>query len=294
MLGPGHPLLSPLVAQTDLWFGQGQLLFWLVSLWTKHKPKLRNCDPRATLLSQALPAQVGGAAWKNCCDVCERVNGFFPWSRGKKGFGCLKAEAGYKLLGRGRLHRFMWPWSKLLHLGCHLQAWAAGTPVALSEDWCFSFSPTSQAQSLNKMLSTCHTQNPVAQGSVISPAVSAGRGWVQGSKASSHKLLLAEDDSKLRQCCWSARSVTLRQGKGLWPWQKAAWAPCPAAEGSGRSAARGGVATGATVFVTNIPSDAGTRLVNDSNYLNLPSGAQRFNLSVALNQVSDIDQRILL
>lgn len=58
--------------------------------------------------------------------------------------------------------------------------------------------------------------------------------------------------------------------------------------------ARGHLATEATVFMANIPGDAGTRLVNYSNYLNLPSGAQRFNLGMALNQVSDIDQRILL
>lgn len=54
------------------------------------------------------------------------------------------------------------------------------------------------------------------------------------------------------------------------------------------------MAAEATVFITNIPSDAGTRLVNYSNYLNLPSGVERFNLCMALNQVSDIDQRILL
>lgn len=59
-------------------------------------------------------------------------------------------------------------------------------------------------------------------------------------------------------------------------------------------AARGDLAAEATVFITNIPGDAGTRQVNYSNYLNLPSGARRFNLSLALNQVSDIDQRILL
>lgn len=59
-------------------------------------------------------------------------------------------------------------------------------------------------------------------------------------------------------------------------------------------AARGDLATEATVFITNIPGDAGTRRVNYSNYLNLPSGVQRFNLGLALNQVGDIDQRILL
>lgn len=59
-------------------------------------------------------------------------------------------------------------------------------------------------------------------------------------------------------------------------------------------ATQGGLATEATMFVANIPGDVGTRLVNYSNYLNLLSGAQRFNLSMALNQVGDTDQRILL
>lgn len=73
---------------------------------------------------------------------------------------------------------------------------------------------------------------------------------------------------------------------------------CQQAGSSGTSlavcAAQGDLATEVTVLITNIPGDAGTRRVNYSNYLNLPSGAQRFNLSLALNQVSDIDQRILL
>lgn len=59
-------------------------------------------------------------------------------------------------------------------------------------------------------------------------------------------------------------------------------------------AARGDAAAGATAFITNGPGDAGTRPVNYSNYSDLPSGVERFNLCVALNQVSDIDQRILL
>ena len=132
---------------------------------------------------------------------------------------------------------------------------------------------------------------------------------MKGTKTSSYELLLVEDASKICQWCWSVRSGDCEAKGGLVavaggcarPLPRSSGTPargCQQAGSGGLSpavcATRGDSATESTVFIANIPGDAGTRLVNYSNYLYLPSGAQRFNLGMALNQVSDIDQRILL
>jgi len=132
---------------------------------------------------------------------------------------------------------------------------------------------------------------------------SAPRGWGKGSKASSCEVLLAENVSEICQWPWSVRSgdceakgrlKAMAGGCAVRLLQGAASRQGAVASALAACAARGELATDTTVFIANNLGDVGTRLVNYSNYLNLPSGAQIFNLSMALNQVSDIDQRILL